>query len=64
MPTYKIDRPDKARVVDAPNPAAARLHVAKSEITVTKIGASEAFKLAGEGVTLETANEPAEPQGE
>jgi hypothetical protein len=64
MPTYKIDRPkqEKPRVVDAPNPAAARQHVARSELTVTKISASEAFKLAKDGVELETAGE--EPAGE
>lgn len=65
MPTYKIDRPnqDKPRVVDATNPAAARQHVARDELTVTKITASEAFGLAKDGVTLETAGEtPVEPE--
>lgn len=57
MPTYRIDRPnqDKPRVVDAANPAQARQHVAKDELKVTSIGASEAFKLAGQGVELEQA---------
>jgi hypothetical protein len=60
MPTYKVDRPDqKPRVVDAPNPAAARNHVANDEITVSKITASEAFKLASDGAKLETAGEEA-----
>lgn len=57
MPTYRIDRPnqDKPRVVDASNPAAARQHVAKSELKVTKIEARDAFALANDGVELETA---------
>jgi hypothetical protein len=60
MPTYKVERPDQhPRVVDAPNPAAARNHVANDEIKVSKITASEAFKLASDGATLETAGEEA-----
>lgn len=56
MPTYKVDRPgQKPRIVDAPNPANARAHVANDEITVTKITASEAFKLAVGGARLEVS---------
>jgi hypothetical protein len=64
MPTYKVERPgQKPRVVDAPNPAAARNHVANDEITVSKITASVAFKLASDGAKLETAGEePPKPQ--
>ena len=71
MPTYKCERPDqKPRIVDAPNKAAARAHVAKSEISVSIIGATEAFRLAQDpDITLETAGEgatlsqePAKPQ--
>lgn len=67
MPTYRIDRPgsDKPRVVEAKTPAAARAHVAKDELKVSKIGTAEAFTLARAGITLETAGEEAEPeQGE
>lgn len=68
MPTYRIDRDGKPpRIVDAPTPASARNHVASDEIRATKITASEAFKLAGTGATLETAGEvevAAEPAAE
>lgn len=57
MPTYRVDRPgqEKPRIIDAANPAQARQYVARSELKVTTITASEAFKLAGEGCELETA---------
>ena len=66
MPTYKITRPGVTapRVVDASNPAAARQHVAKDEIAITKITVSEAFALAGQGVKLETAGEEPAPAPE
>lgn len=58
MPTYKVERPgQKPRIVDAPNPAGARNHVAYDEITVSKITASQAFALAGDGARLETVGE-------
>lgn len=66
MPTYKIDGLglEKPRVVEAPNPASARQHVAAS-LTVRKIEVSEAFALANDGVRLEKAGtvepEPDEP---
>lgn len=65
MPTYRIDRTgaDKPRVVEAPNPAAARQHVAKDELNVRKIEVSEAFALASEGVKLEKAGELPEGAG-
>ena len=61
MPTYRIDRPgqDNPRVVEAANPAAARQHVAKDELKVTKIEVSDAFALANDGVKLEKAGEEA-----
>jgi hypothetical protein len=68
VPTYKIERPNqKPRIVDAPNKAAARAHVAKSEISVSVIGATEAFRLAQDpDISLEVAGEEAplaqEPQ--
>lgn len=64
MPTYKVEREAKQpRVVESPTPAGARAHVAKDELTVTKIEVSEAFKLAEQGVKLEVAGEapPAPP---
>ena len=67
MPTYKVDRPgsNAPRVVEAKTPAAARAHVAKDELKVSKIATAEAFKLAATGVTLETAGEEAaEPEPE
>jgi hypothetical protein len=68
MPTYKVSRDlQDPRVVEAPNPAAARNHVANDEITVTKIGAKEAFELMAKtpGLLLETAGEAApEPKAE
>ncbi len=64
MPTYKVERPgQKPRIIDAPNPAAARQHVARSELAVTTITASQAFALARDGATLETAGETANPIG-
>jgi hypothetical protein len=61
VPTYKIERPNqKPRIVDAPNKAAARAHVAKSEISVSVIGATEAFRLAQDpDISLEVAGEEA-----
>jgi hypothetical protein len=65
LPTYRVDRPDqKPRIVDAPNPAAARQHVAKSDISVSMITASDAFKLAQDGAVLETAGEQLMASGE
>lgn len=62
MPTYRVDRPgQKPRIIDAPNPAAARQHVSRSELVVTMITASQAFALAHEGATLELAGETANP---
>lgn len=58
MPTYRCDREgQKPRVVEASNPAAARQHVAKDEIKVTKIEVSDAFALAADGAKLEKAGE-------
>lgn len=66
MPTYKIEREGrKPRIVDAPNPGAARQHVARSEISVSKIGATEAFRLAQDpDITLEIAGAEATPAEE
>ncbi|MGH6729107.1 MAG: hypothetical protein ACREBK_03045 [Sphingomicrobium sp.] len=62
IPTYKIDGLglDKPRVVEAPNPASARQHVATG-LNVRKIEVSEAFALANDGVKLEKAGE-AQPE--
>lgn len=56
MPTYKIEGLglDKPRVVEAPTPATARNHVA-AKLVVTKIEASEAFRLGKDGASLEIA---------
>lgn len=61
MPTYRIDGLglEKPRVVQAPNPAAARQHVAAGLI-VRKIEASDAFALAADGVKLEKVGEATE----
>ncbi len=58
MPTYAVYREGrKPRVIEAPNPAAARQHVATDELSVRKIEVSEAFALANDGVRLEKAGE-------
>lgn len=59
MPTYHLTGLglDKPRVIEAPNPGAARQHVAK-DLTIRKIEVSEAFALASEGAKLEKAGEP------
>ena len=64
MPVYKIDGLGlaKPRVVQAPNSAAARQHVAR-DLAVVKIEASDAFALAEEGVRLEKAGEGDAPAG-
>lgn len=70
MPTYKITNArdiESPRVVEADNPAAAKAHVAKTELTVERIDVATAFRLASNGVTLETAGEEppkAEPKRE
>lgn len=65
MPTYKVEREGKKpRVVEAKTPGGARYHVAKDELTVTKIEVSEAFRLAADGVKLEVAGEEPPAQGE
>ncbi len=58
MPTYLVTGLGlpKPRVVEAPNPASARQHVA-SDLTLRKIEVSEAFALANDGVRLEKAGE-------
>ena len=58
MPVYKCERKGQdPRIVEAPNPGAARQHVAKTEITVTKIGTSEAFDHSNRGLKLEIAGQ-------
>lgn len=63
MPIYKVDRQGRdPRVVEAPNPAAARRHVANDEFTVSILSAKDAFALSNKGAKLETAGEEPEPE--
>lgn len=68
MPLYTVTNArdiENPRVVEAPNPQAARAHVARDELTVTKCTTADAFRLAQNGVELETAGvEAEEPTGE
>lgn len=59
MPTYRVDRAghDLPRVIVAPMPTTALMHVAKDELTVRRIEVDEAFALAEQGVRLERAGE-------
>lgn len=57
-PVYLCERKNQdPRIVEAPNPAAARQFVARTEITVTKMGVSEAFAHSNRGARLEVAGE-------
>lgn len=66
MPVYRVDREGKTpRVVEAADPRGARNHVAIDEIKVTRIEVADAFRLASDGIKLETAGEEVpEPQPE
>lgn len=59
MPTFKVTstRGGAPRVVEAANGPAARAHVAKRELTVTRLTTREAFALSAEGIKLEDAGE-------
>ena len=61
MPIYSITVPDKdgkpmhEKLVDAPNQASARGHVARSLFQIEVVKPAAAFALAKKGVELETA---------
>ena len=59
MPVYvvEVQGTNTKRLVDAPNQASARGHVARQVISTKVVGVAEAFKLAKEGSDIETVGE-------
>lgn len=66
MPVYIVTAPganQAERLVDAPNQASARNHVARSILHVEVAKGSDLFRLAKGGTELETANAEPAPVG-
>lgn len=64
MPVYLVKTPgDGQHLVDAPNQASARSHVARKVFKLELVSVADAFRLSKSGLELETVNDPAAQLG-